>query len=48
MEVVIRKAKKPDLGDILSLYGQPDMDNGKVLDIEAAERIFDKIKIPRL
>jgi hypothetical protein len=44
MEVVIRKAEKIDLKDILSLYNQPDMDNGVVLDITAAEHIFEKMK----
>lgn len=44
MEVVIRKAEKADLEEILSLYNQPDMDNGAVLDTTAAEHIFDKMK----
>ena len=44
MEVMIRKAERSDLEKILSLYGQPDMDNGVVLDITAAERLFDKLK----
>ena len=44
MEVSIRKAEKKDLKDILSLYSQPDMDNGEVLDINEAEHIFDKMK----
>lgn len=43
MDVNIRKAEKKDLEYILALYSQPDMDNGEVLDIEEAERIFDKM-----
>ena len=44
MEVIIRKAQKADLEKILSLYGQPDMDNEAVLDIATAGRLFDKMK----
>ena len=43
MQVDIREAKKEDLLYVLELYKQPDMDNGKVLPIEHAERIFDRI-----
>lgn len=43
MEVNIREAKKEDLINILELYKQPDMDNGKVLSVEQAIEIFDKI-----
>jgi GNAT superfamily N-acetyltransferase len=43
MEYVIREAVASDLPAILSLYGQPDIDNGKVLDLETAETIFRKI-----
>jgi GNAT superfamily N-acetyltransferase len=44
MQVDIREAKKEDLSYILELYKQPDMDDGKVLSLEQAESIFDKIK----
>ena len=43
MQVDIREAKKDDLIDILNLYKQPDMDDGKVLSQEQAEKIFDRI-----
>ena len=39
-----RKASKPDLREILRLYAQPEMDNGKVLSITEAERILEKIE----
>lgn len=44
MNIIIRKAEKNDLRSVLSLYSQPDMDNGEVLDIIEAERIFDKME----
>lgn len=37
----IREASKPDLPDVLRLYAQPDMDDGKVLTAQDAERIFE-------
>ncbi len=43
MNVFIREAKKEDLSEILELYRQQDMDNGKVLSIKQAEAIFIKI-----
>jgi GNAT superfamily N-acetyltransferase len=43
MDIVIRKAEKKDLRFVLLLYSQPDMDNGKVLDLKAAEKIFEKM-----
>ncbi|MGE5614204.1 MAG: GNAT family N-acetyltransferase [Bacillota bacterium] len=43
MDIIIRKAEKKDLPSILLLYSQPDMDNGEVLDIKAAENIFEKM-----
>lgn len=39
----IREASKPDLPDVLRLYAQPDLDNGQVLPIPDAERIFDRM-----
>ena len=44
MDISIRKAEKSDLEDILILYSQPDMDNGKVLSIKEAESIFERMK----
>lgn len=44
MQVNVREATKTDLRDILELYNQPDMDNGKILSIEQSQMIFDKIK----
>jgi GNAT superfamily N-acetyltransferase len=38
--VDVRKATAADLPAILALYGQPDLDDGKVLDLPAAERIL--------
>ena len=43
MEYVIREAVATDLPAILSLYAQPDMDNGKVMDLETAKDVFRKI-----
>ncbi len=43
-KVAIREAKKRDLPAILSLYAQADMDKGKVLFIERAKKMFDRIR----
>jgi GNAT superfamily N-acetyltransferase len=43
MQVNIREAAKEDLQDIVELYKQPDMDDGKVLSHEQAQIIFDRI-----
>lgn len=43
MEIVVRQAFENDLPDILKLYSQPDMDNGDVLEIEEAKKLFGKI-----
>ena len=43
MEYVIREAIDTDLPAILSLYAQPDMDDGKVMELETAKEIFRKI-----
>lgn len=40
MDIVIREAVKDDLADILQLYAQPDMDNGRVLSLQQAQEIF--------
>ncbi len=39
----IREASKSELPDVLRLYAQPDMDNGEVLSLADAERIFDRM-----
>ena len=39
----IRTATESDLPDILGLYSQPDMDNGKVLTLDGAKEIFSKM-----
>ena len=44
LAVDVRKATKADLPAVLALYGQPDLDDGKVLDLAAAERILDKMR----
>jgi GNAT superfamily N-acetyltransferase len=38
--IKIREAVVEDLPAVLALYGQPDIDNGNVLDIESAESVF--------
>lgn len=43
MDLSIKKAKKSDLPDILSLYADSDIDNGKMLDLNSAQYIFNKI-----
>lgn len=43
MKISIKKAKNSDLPDILELYADSDIDNGKKLDINAAKKQFDKI-----
>ena len=44
MEIQIRKAEEDDLPQILNLYAQPDMDNGKVLPLDSARRLFNELK----
>lgn len=38
-----RAASKADLPEILRLYAQPDLDDGKMLPLFEAERIFDRM-----
>ena len=40
MNSQIRQATEADLPDVLALYAQPDLDNGRVMDIEAARQVF--------
>lgn len=42
-EVMIREAAEGDLPAILTLYAQPDMDSGEVLDLLDAQRMFQRI-----
>ena len=44
MEIRIRKAIEDDLPQILNLYTQADMDDGKALPLESAKRLFNKLK----
>jgi GNAT superfamily N-acetyltransferase len=39
----LREALMTDLPDVLRLYAQPDLDDGKVLSASDAERIFERI-----
>jgi len=41
--VHFREASKADLPDILRLLAQPDMDDGQVLSLAEAERVFDRM-----
>jgi len=43
MEYVILQAVSADLPTILSLYAQPDVDDGKVMDLQTANSLFLKI-----
>jgi GNAT superfamily N-acetyltransferase len=40
MTTQIRQATDADLGDVLALYAQPAMDDGRVMDIQSAQRLF--------
>jgi GNAT superfamily N-acetyltransferase len=44
MEFQIRKAEEGDLPQILNLYAQPDMDDGEVLPLDSARKLFNKLK----
>jgi GNAT superfamily N-acetyltransferase len=44
VKVEIQEATDKDLSLILSLFKQSDMDNNKVLSVEQAKRIFNRIK----
>jgi GNAT superfamily N-acetyltransferase len=41
--ISFRAASKSDLPEVLRLYAQPDLDDGKVLSIGEAERIFERM-----
>ena len=38
--LTVRRANETDLPDVLALYAQPGLDDGTVLSIEAAQRLF--------
>jgi GNAT superfamily N-acetyltransferase len=40
MSITIRQANSVDLPDVLALYAQPDLDDGKVLSEEDARKVF--------
>ena len=42
-DLIIRPASKADLPDILRLYAQPALDDGRVISTEEAERIFERM-----
>jgi len=42
--LVIRKASQQDLGAILALYAEPDIDAGHVLDLSGAQRIYERMQ----
>lgn len=42
-DLKLRVAGRSDLPTILTLYAQPDMDDGRILDIGAAEKIFERM-----
>ena len=42
-EITIRLASKSDLPEILRLYAQPELDDGEVLPLSDAERIFERL-----
>ena len=44
MEIKIRQAEEDDLLQVLDLYAQPDMDDGKTLSLEEAKKLFNKIE----
>ena len=45
MEIKIREAEEGDLPQILNLYTQPDMNDGKALSLESAKKLLNKLKI---
>jgi len=43
-DIVIRPAREKDLTDVLCLYAQPKFDNGGILTLAQARRIFQRIR----
>ena len=44
MEIQIRKVEEDDLPQTLDLYAQLDMDNGEVVPLDSARKLFNKLK----
>lgn len=44
MNIVLREARLDDLPMVLALYAQPGLDDGKVLSLPQAEKIFSQFK----
>lgn len=44
MDLIIREAEEMDLESIISIFKQPEMDNGEVISLEKAKDIFKKTK----
>lgn len=44
MELIIREAAEQDLPSIISLFSQPDMDQGQVITVAPAREFFQKTK----
>jgi len=42
--MIIRKAEERDLPFILELFAQPDMDDGEILPLDEAKKIYEKMK----
>jgi GNAT superfamily N-acetyltransferase len=40
MTIQIRQANERDLSEVLALYAQPGMDDGRVMDDQAAQQVF--------
>jgi len=45
MSISIRQASTVDLPDVLVLYAQPGLDDGKVLSVEDAKKVFSKFAL---
>jgi GNAT superfamily N-acetyltransferase len=45
MNVEIRKAVEEDVAAVIDLYAQPDMDNGNVLSLVEAKKLFQKFSL---
>ncbi len=41
--IFCREASKEDLEEVLGLYAQPDFDDGKILSLSEAERLFERM-----
>ena len=44
MEITAREATKEDLPAVLAIYGQPELDAGKLLPLEEAEKIYSRFQ----